>query len=363
MNQSALFLTYTMIQPTVGGAFMRALRLATEMARRGWRPVICNHGPMLDDPKVNAAAGIVNIVQLDREQPGLTPSMAAAQFRSFHSAVVIMGESPIKPMELYFDAAKLLRVPLVVLDQFYNSWLLPPTEGVDLVLLYGLSAFWGRELFLPPPYEITPPFIEAVTPRADLPVPTDLHARPWITLVAYDDYVCRKGIELMADLGDDSPALIAISRDPKLSTELARFAGLPRSRFVSLPLQHDEVVFGFFGASAVVLVSNGFLQIMEALAMGAPVIALERGTGVGMNSLNIDNRFVPYVSFGEEQSVQVQRIHGWLKANPLSEEMRLRLRCERHGLVCCANRIEQVYRHGQARQSVPRALRRWFGVL
>jgi hypothetical protein len=363
MNQTALFITYTMIQPTVGGAFIRALRLATELARRGWHSVICNHGPALDDPKITAAVGLVNILQLDREQAGLTAQLAAAQFRSLEPAVIVMGESPIKPMELYFEAAKIVGVPLVVLDQFYNSWLLPSTNGVDLVLLYGLSTFWGSELFLPPPYEMTPPFIEAITPREQLPVPAELHERQWITLVAYDDYVCRKGIELMAGLKNNSSTLIAISHDPKLTAELARSADLPMQHFVSLPLQQDDVVFGFFGASAVVLVSNGFLQIMEVLAMGSPVIALERGTGMGMNSLNIDDRFVPYVSFGEEQPRQIQRVREWLEKNPLSEETRLRLHCERHGVSHCANRIEQIYRHRNARRSVRRTLWRWLGII
>lgn len=362
MNEVVLFLTYTMARPIVGGAFMRALRLATEMASRGWRPVICNHGPMLEDPKVTAAAGLVDIVQLDREEPRLTPKRAEIQFRCFKPAIVVMGESPIEPMKLYFEAAKLLQSPLVLLDQFYSPSLLPPTRGVDLILLYCLAGFWDRELLLPPPYEVTPPFIEAVIPRADLPVHSGLLERPWITLVAYDDYVCAKGIELLASVESDAPAMIAISRDPDQCLKIACSAGLPMKRFVALPLQDDDTVFGFFAGSAVVLVSNGFLQIMEALAMGSPVIALERGAGVGMNSFNIDDRFLPYVSFGEERQVQVGRLHRWLNANPLPERMRSRLSCERHGLTYSVNRIEQLYRHWEARRSVSQRLSRWFGI-
>ena len=67
------------------------------------------------------------------------------------------------------------------------------------------------------------------------------------------------------------------------------------------------------GASRVTLISNGFLQIMEALAMGSPVIALKRSHGVGMTVFNIDKRFVPFVSFEESQKQQGERILKWLK--------------------------------------------------
>ena len=69
MRPVVLFVTYTMIVPIVGGAFFRALRLAVEMHRRGWSPVICNNGPMLDDPKIEQARGAVRLVALDREAP------------------------------------------------------------------------------------------------------------------------------------------------------------------------------------------------------------------------------------------------------------------------------------------------------
>ena len=66
-----LFITYTMNNPIVGGAFMRAFRLATEMSRRGWRPIICNSGPMLADPKIAAAEESIEFIRLVRERPEL----------------------------------------------------------------------------------------------------------------------------------------------------------------------------------------------------------------------------------------------------------------------------------------------------
>jgi glycosyltransferase involved in cell wall biosynthesis len=363
MRKVVLFVTYTMAKPIVGGAFIRAVRVAGEMAKRGWHPVIANWGPLLDDPKVEEAKGPVEFVLLDRDRPGLTQRGMQRQFAGYHPAIVVMGEGPFPAMELFYKAARNLDCPFIVLDQFYNHELMPWRKGVDLALLYGLASVWGDELRLEPPYEIVSPFIETVTPQCELPVPERLHGRQWITLVAYDDYVCQRGFELLARLDDKDAAIVAISRDPETCSRTACFHDIDSARLITLPLQSDANVFGFFAASAVTLVSNGFLQIMEALAMASPVIALERGEGVGMTGFNIDQRFVPYVSFEHNLEEQAVRLNRWLKKSPISAELRARLTAERHGLHYCVNRIEAVYRHSQTESKWRRAVRRWRGTI
>jgi len=362
MPRVALFITYTMASPVVGGAFFRSLRLACELARRNWQPIIANCGPSLADPKVDAARKSVHFIPLDRESLGLTADSAAAQFRALRADIAIMGEYPFELMKIYYDAARRLDTPLVVLDQFYCNTHLPAALGADLVLLYALASFWNDELSLGPPYEIVPPFIEEVTPESDLPVPDRLREHPWISLVAYDDYVTHKGIELLAQLENTEPAIIGITPSPETFGALTRSAGIDAARVVCLPLQSDANVFGFFGSSAVTLVSNGFLQIMDALAMASPVIALERGSGVGMSGLNIDARFVPYVSFQENQEQQLGRIRRWLHSNPLGDRLKARLAGERHGVLFAANRIEETYRHWRAELPWRRAARRWLNA-
>jgi hypothetical protein len=360
MKRVALFITYTMVHPVVGGAFMRSLRLATEMARRGWDCIICNHGPDLRDPKISAAPSAVRIVTLDRDRPGLTSAIVREEFRALKPSVVVMGESPFTVMEIFYEAAKGLDCPFIVLDQFYYPSLLPACEGVDLILLYALATFWSEDLRLPAPYELTPPFVEAVTRKLELPVPATLPA-PWITLVAYDEQVCQNGIELLSLLGGEQPAIIAITSNPEKCLNLARSNGLALDRFVTLPLQSDANVFGFFAASAVSIVSNGFLQIMEVLAMGCPVIALARESGVGMSWLNIGSQFVPYASFKESRCQQLDRMRRWLRASPFPPEIAVRLGAERHGCSYCANRIEQVYRQARA-SSRTGARRGWLTI-
>ena len=360
MKRVVFFITYTMAKPIVGGSFFRALRLAMEMTRRGWHPIIANWGPVLDDPKVSEANDSVQFVPLDRNQPGLTLQILKQEFSRLNPALVVMGETPFKAMELFYGAAKRLLRPFVVLDQFYSHELLPPKEGVDLILLYGLKSFWRDDLHLEPPYEIVPPFIERVTPKSDLPVPEELYDRRWITLVAYDDYVCKRGFDLLSRLEDRQTALIAITRNPESCRQIARSRGVDSGRLVTLPLQCDATVFGFMAASAVTLVSNGFLQIMEALALASPIIALERGDGVGMNAFNIAKRFEPYVSFEHSVEEQLSCMTRWLQMSPISPELRARLDLERHGLVICANRIEAVYRDWQTESKWRRTARRWW---
>ena len=342
-GNTILFITYTMKFPVVGGAFIRALRLAVEMSRRGWRPIICNSGPTLSDPKVRAAEGKVQFVRLIRDRPGLRVGTVRQEFLQLNPDVIVMGEGPIEPMRIFYDAARALGRPFIVLDQFYNHWLLPERHKVDLVLLYALASFWGNDLRLAPPYEITPPFIEDVVPKAALPVPRELHDRSWITAVAYDAYVLDKALELLARIDRPEAVKIVMCLNPERCKREAASLGINMETFIALPLQPDAVVFGFFGASRIALVSNGFLQIMEVLAMACPVVALERGSGVGMNELNIHSRFFRYVSFNESVGRQLDRIGSWFAEDVFSPDLRSRLTSERHGVIYCANRIQAVH--------------------
>jgi hypothetical protein len=338
----ALFITYTMLHPIVGGAFFRALRLARELDRRGWAPIICNYGPTLEDPKIDEAKRKVRFESLHSDEPGFDSETACRQFESFNPTIVIMGEGPIPAMEVFYYGARMVPRPFVVLDQYYNDWLIPMKEGVDLALLYGLRSFWEGELHLTPPYVMVPPFIEAVTPKRELPVPAALHSLPWITLIAYETNILKVGIDLLASLSPVHAGIITVSRDPEEALRLLSKAGVEMQKVFALPFQSDANVSGLMGASRVTLVSNGFLQIMEALAMGSPVIALRRGSGIGMGGLNIDSRFVPYVSFQEDQDQQKERVMRWLEASPFPPDLYEKLKSERHGTRICADTIEAL---------------------
>jgi hypothetical protein len=349
MAPTAVFVTYTMLEPVVGGAFFRALRLACELARRGWQAEICNRGPLLSDPKVDQAPATVRIRSLDADL-GITwhveadPEAVRDYFSALDPAVVVMGETPFAVMQNYYEGAAAVDAPLVVLDQFYSPLLMPDPGDADLLLLYGLRSFW-RDISLPTGCVMVPPFVEAVTPRAELPVPAGLHDRPWVLLVAYETPVLQRGVDLLARVTDLDATFITVSPDPAIARELLQAADIDPARCAALPVLPDVDVFGLMHASRITLVSNGFLQIMEALAVASPVIALERGAGVGMQELNIDHRFWPYVSFQESPKRQVQRVRDWYAQDPFSDELSAALRRERRGTARSADLIEDLVAH------------------
>jgi len=358
VDKNVVFVTYTMMTPAViGGAFIRALRLATELHRRGWSPIICNAGPMLDDPKVRQAQGIVRFVDLDEALPGADATMAAGFFTSLRPAVVVFGEGPLPRMEVFFEAAKLVKRPLVMLEQYYQHWLFTPRHDVDLLLLYGLTCFWKDDLILHKPAVMVPPYIEHVVPKEDLPVPRHLHTLPWVTLIAYDSTVLHKGIDLLASLGAIPAAVITVSHDPQEARRLLDESMPPAQPAATLPLQSDAAVAGLMGTSRVVLVSNGFLQIMEALAMACPVVCIDRG--VGFAAWILDDRFRPYVSIGETTEQQQARIGQWLATSPFPPRLRDALQHERGGTRLCADLIEAL---AARRWTVP-MLRRQAGTI
>lgn len=349
MAPKAVFVTYTMVDPVVGGAFFRALRLACELAKRGWQVEICNRGPSLSDPKVDQAPEQVRIRSLDADL-GITwhQEASAAAVRDYFAAmepdVMIMGESPFPVMQPYYDGAKSVDAPFIVLDQFYNRDLMPEQRGVDLLLLYGLRSFW-RDVALPRRCVMVPPFIESVTPKAELPVLAAQHDRPWVLLVAYETPVLQRGVDLLAAVTDLDALFVTVSPDPAVAQALLTAAGIDVGRTASFPVLRDADVFGLMHASRVTLVSNGFLQIMEALALASPVIALARGGGVGMQELNIERRFAPYVSLEEPLPQQIERLREWYAEAPFSDELRAALQHERCGTARSADLIEDVVAH------------------
>jgi hypothetical protein len=345
-----VFITYTLWNPIVAGAFIRALRLAVEFHRRGWKPIICNAGPMIDDPKVEQALGAVEFVALNHAAHAPSQEVARQFFKSMNPQVIVMGEGPFSFSMPFYEGAKLVDCPFVVLDQFYNNWMKPISEGVDLLLLYGLESFWGEDVKIGPPYRLIPPFIEAVTPKEELPIPSHLKDQRWLTLIAYSDDVLWRGIEVLSSLEDVSAVfIIIVSPSPARAVEMLEEAGVPAHQYVALPSQSDANIYGLMQASCASLVSNGFLQIMDSLALGTPVIALYRGPHAGMCALNIDDRFVPFVSFEENEEQQRRRLLKWLEANPIPPPLLEALQSERGGTIRCVDMIEELVRVGQTK--------------
>src|SRR6185436_3451618 len=120
-SRTALLVTYTMADPAAVGVFFRALRLAKELHRRGWTPVVFNYGPIPDDPKVDGARGHCEIVRFDSDNSHRDVDLVLAMYRRIAPRVVLFGEYPLDFMEPLLLAARLLVwPPVLMLDQYYG---------------------------------------------------------------------------------------------------------------------------------------------------------------------------------------------------------------------------------------------------
>ncbi|HKE29632.1 MAG TPA: hypothetical protein VKB88_45095 [Bryobacteraceae bacterium] len=333
----ALFVTYTFGNPIVAGVLFRAIRLATELTRRGWTSVIFNFGPVVGDPKTEALGSHIEI----RNHPDTScVGKALDQFRGARPDVVIFGEAPFAgAMKLLWDAAEMLGKPFILLEQYYDLGT-PGNFDVDLMLLYGLKCFWECHSNPRRRWTIISPFITEVTPEVALPLGPPPEGARRLLILGGEQIVRQEGIRLAAALSDLSPQVVTLSRDPSAAADEMATAGIPSSHAVALPLQHDGVLFGLLQSSAAAIMANGFMQMTEALALACPCALVDRG--IGMWSCQVDGVFQPYVSFADDWNEQRTRLRGWLEHSPFDPVLREKLRAERNGASECAEHVERV---------------------
>jgi hypothetical protein len=333
----ALVITYTFGNPIVAGVFFRAIRLATELRRRGWSSVILNFGPVLSDPKVQSLGPGIE-VRNDVDTSSVWKALR--QFRDVKPDIVIFGEAPFDgEMHLLWDAAAMLGKPFILLEQYYDLGT-PGKFDVDLMLLYGLKCFWERHANSRRRWVIVSPFIGEVTPAEELPVPPPPGAAPRVLVLGGEAIVLDEGIKLVAGLADVCPQVVALNGDPSSVARKMTAAGIPLTHIVTLPLQSDAKLFGLLHSSAAAIMANGFMQMTEALALGCPAVLVDRG--IGMWPGQVDEVFQPYVSFSSEREEQRKALRGWLEQSPFNSGLLERLRRERNGTLECAGLVETV---------------------
>jgi hypothetical protein len=341
-NPTVLFVTYTMANPDAVGVFFRAVRLSLELTRRGWQCVICNRGPIPQDPKTELARKTCHLMSFDAESEEHEFPHAVRLFREIAPDIVVFGEYPIPSMELLFRAARVLAgPPLLLLEQFYCPECISSRYGVDAYLLYGVRSPWPEQPEQGKGYQIVPPFIEEVTPIDRLPAVLRTASAPMIAVLGFDAIVLRGGIALIAALQVPVFA-ITISHSPAAADQMMQEAGIPAERRMALALQEDPDLFGLIAASRVTILANGFMQIVEALALGCPAVCIQRG--LGMDGWALDQRLRPFISFEEPPEVCLERVRSWIECSPFSDGLRDALQAERHGLTRCANAIEEGFR-------------------
>lgn len=337
-GRKALIVTYTLDTPAaVVGVFFRALRLAFYLRTRGWRSLIFNFGPIVNDPKLNALPPEIE-VRNDIETEDV--AKALRQFRAARPDVVILGEAPFDGgMQRLWSAAALLGAPFFLLEQYY-SVSAPGNFDVDLMLLYGLKCFWPQHENRKRRWVMVSPFIGPVTPPERLPAPPAVRR---VVILGFEPMVLEKGLAVLAALDDLRPQVVALSHDPAAAAGKMAAAGIPGSRAVALPLQDDATLYGLIHSSAASIVANGFMQIMESLALCCPPMCMQRG--IGMWTTQLDCVFHRYASFCEDLNAQRETLRSWLIESPFDADIRARLAAERNGAVECADHIERVLAH------------------
>ncbi len=349
--------TYTMTNPTAVGVFFRALRLGFELADRGHRVTVANAGPVPADPKVDLARARLTLAELPWQGPGFGLREARDLFASLAPDLVVIGEGPFDTMRMHYRAARGTWAPFVLLDQYYGDWLLTRRPDVDRILLYGLRPFVeAGELELGERYRLVPPFIAAVTPAERLPAPAALAGLPWVTILGFERLVLERGLELVAALPAPRPVAVALAHDPAAALALAAAKGLDPERVIAPGLCPDPDLFGFMAAARAVVLANGFMQILESLALARPAVCVDRG--IGLPGWQVDDRYKSYISIEEEPEVQRRRLAEWVRESPFPPALAERLAAERGGAARLAGELEALLAAAGRPANVWRRVRR-----
>lgn len=356
------FVTYTHERPNAVGVFFRALRLASELRTRGWSFFVYNVGPIPDDPKVRLALEGGHIEAVGEwgsdEDDKIKQRTMREKLAGCAPDLVVFGEYPLAQTLPHFRAATMLSSPVVLLDQFYRPVDGPRPWGVDLMILYGLRSVWNQPIDRARArLVVTAPYITTVSPPDPLSIPTALRDTPRLTVLGFDDRVLREGIALIARLSEPRPMTVTVSRDVRAAEALMDDAGIAPDRRLALPLQHDAQLFGWIATSRAVIVANGFMQLMEAVALGCPAICIDRG--IGMRATEIDEILRGYISVAETTEQQLARLRSWLETSPFSETDLMKLRDERDGARRAADHLEEVARSPLVKARFERLLSRW----
>lgn len=298
-----LFVTYARLQPTAQiGVLKRVLRL-TESLLASCELHLLHFGYLpADDPLV---ARVLPALQLHAATDMEAPAVAALLQR-LQPDVVVFGEAPFGgALRTVHRVARRMEQRQAAIDNYYGEFAhgMFPREWPSIAkwLLLGIDQ-----------RQRSPEGDIAVVPPLLAPPAAAAASREGVVILGYDLDTLRTGVALMRRLPSDCRA--------ELYTHERWLKHLPKDSLPRIrlrPLPDDAGLADALARARLVVCKNGFQQMIEALALGAPVIARVCGGGVDEHLLGAHlRRGIRYVSHEQRIGEVLLDAALWLVAPP-----------------------------------------------
>jgi hypothetical protein len=271
-----LFVTYSVAtSPQANTAMMgvlkRCLRLIEHLPPRSIEPLLLHFGQMPDgDPLIRKVLGRLSHPPFDAQ---FFSERGPLRIRSIRPDVVVLGEGPGSGMMLAASRWALERnIPQICIENYYGAKhilrFFHDNPWIKRWLLLGLpdSHPFGklndRAVLAPPLFA---PAAKNSGPAHDL------------TVLAYDPHLLPRVAGLLARLPENVRIRIV---QPQESRSARRLWGRRENKVLFSSLPRERIYRQYLSGTSVVVCKNGYQQMMEALAVGTPVIAVDSPGGV-----------------------------------------------------------------------------------
>ena len=277
------------------------------MNRRGWTFTVFNNGPLPEeDPKLQrrASRAAVRIDLADMDDDDAKTRAIRAILQKDEPDLMVFGEVPTDAAVL--DGADGPRRSCCSINSTTRPASPTGTAGASTASSSMAYAPSGRSRSTCA--SLRDRSAHRCSPWSRTPLPATLRELPRVVVLGLDERVLDRGIEIGRLRRADR------HRHPQprpRRVEGMNAAGIPPERRLSLPLLKDADLYGWIAASRVAIVANGFMQMMEMLALGCPAICVDRAAsacGRGRSPMAVALR-VAVRGAGE-------RLLGWLRASP-----------------------------------------------
>lgn len=271
------------------GVLKRVTRLARHLIGK-YDITLLHFGFIPDDPLIAETLPLLCVRIATEEDPASVERFLAELAPRY----IVFGEAPLSGvLRRVYRIAASHGLRQAAIDNYYGDlsvWsFCRGWPAIDRWLLLGLDdrrAASGDIVV-----DIVPPLLDP--PRGAV------RARAGVTVLGYDDDTLRSAMELLERL--PPPTLATIYTLPASIESVSAWAAAGRRHVDVSGLPTDESLSSALAESALVVCKNGFQQMIEALLLGAPVVARTCTGGVAAELLPENmRRWVRYVGDGDD---------------------------------------------------------------